>query len=100
MVAERWWWCVAVAAATVDGVDGGDEEQWWCGSVGGVEMEIKVKWLKQSRIPIVKVRWNSRRGPEFTWEREDQMKKRYPHLFTNSTPASKDSLNSADISSY
>ncbi|GJT98815.1 hypothetical protein Tco_1094333 [Tanacetum coccineum] len=42
MVAERWWWCVAVAAATVDGVDGGDEEQRWCGSVGGVEIEIKV----------------------------------------------------------
>ncbi|GJV68008.1 putative reverse transcriptase domain-containing protein [Tanacetum coccineum] len=29
----------------------------------------KVKRLKQSRIPIIKVRWNSRRGPEFTWER-------------------------------
>ncbi|GKC28921.1 putative reverse transcriptase domain-containing protein [Tanacetum coccineum] len=43
----------------------------------------EVKRLKQSRIPIVKVRWNSRRGPEFTWEREDQMKKKYPHLFVN-----------------
>ncbi|GJW05197.1 putative ribonuclease H-like domain-containing protein [Tanacetum coccineum] len=31
------------------------------------------KQLKQSRIPIVKVRWNSSRGPEYTWEREDQM---------------------------
>nr|GEY38914.1 putative reverse transcriptase domain-containing protein [Tanacetum cinerariifolium] len=39
------------------------------------------KQLKQSRIPIVKVRWNSRRGPEYTWEREDQMWKKYPHLF-------------------
>ncbi|GJW55992.1 putative reverse transcriptase domain-containing protein [Tanacetum coccineum] len=29
----------------------------------------------------------SRRGPEFTWEREDQMQKKYPHLFTNSAPA-------------
>ncbi|GJX46570.1 putative reverse transcriptase domain-containing protein [Tanacetum coccineum] len=38
-------------------------------------IDREVKWLKQSRIPIVKVRWNSRRGPEFTWEREDQMKK-------------------------
>ncbi|GKC51657.1 reverse transcriptase domain-containing protein [Tanacetum coccineum] len=38
-------------------------------------MDQEVKWLKQSRIPIVKVCWNSRRGPEFTWEREDQMKK-------------------------
>ncbi|GKB52127.1 putative reverse transcriptase domain-containing protein [Tanacetum coccineum] len=30
-------------------------------------MDQEVKRLKQSRIPIVKVRWNSRRGPEFTW---------------------------------
>nr|GEU86422.1 retrotransposon protein, putative, unclassified [Tanacetum cinerariifolium] len=34
----------------------------------------EVKRLKQSRISIVKVRWNSRRGPEFTWEREDFFK--------------------------
>nr|GEY43656.1 reverse transcriptase domain-containing protein [Tanacetum cinerariifolium] len=44
------------------------------------------KRLKQSCILIVKVRWNSRRGPEFTWEREDQMQKKYPHLFPNSAP--------------
>ncbi|GKF05388.1 putative reverse transcriptase domain-containing protein [Tanacetum coccineum] len=50
-------------------------------------MDHEVKRLKQSRIPIVKVRWNSRRGHEFTWEREDQMQKKYPHLFTNSAPA-------------
>ncbi|GKE44709.1 hypothetical protein Tco_1471993 [Tanacetum coccineum] len=31
-------------------------------------MDHEVKWLKQSRIPIIKVQWNSRRGPEFTWE--------------------------------
>ncbi|GJY61561.1 putative reverse transcriptase domain-containing protein, partial [Tanacetum coccineum] len=49
-------------------------------------MDREVKRLKKSRIPILKVRWNSRRGPEFTWEREDQMKKKYPHLFAN--PAS------------
>ncbi|GJU22316.1 hypothetical protein Tco_1155658 [Tanacetum coccineum] len=36
-------------------------------------MDREVKRLKQSRIPIVKVRWNSKRGPEYTWEREDQM---------------------------
>ncbi|GJX28653.1 hypothetical protein Tco_0236732 [Tanacetum coccineum] len=46
-------------------------------------MEREVKRLKRSRIPIVKVRWNSRRGPEFTWEREDSFKKKYPHLFIN-----------------
>ncbi|GJS14775.1 retrovirus-related pol polyprotein from transposon TNT 1-94 [Tanacetum coccineum] len=33
-----------------------------------VIMDREVKRLKQSRIPIIKVRWNSRRGPEFTWE--------------------------------
>ncbi|GKA43625.1 reverse transcriptase domain-containing protein [Tanacetum coccineum] len=37
-------------------------------------LEQEVKKLKRSRISIVKVRWNSKRGPEFTWEREDQMK--------------------------
>ncbi|GKE70985.1 putative reverse transcriptase domain-containing protein [Tanacetum coccineum] len=46
----------------------------------------EVKRLKQSRISIVKVRWNSRRGPEFTWEREDQMQKKYPYLFPISAP--------------
>ncbi|GJS72712.1 hypothetical protein Tco_0705553 [Tanacetum coccineum] len=49
-------------------------------------MDREVKHLKQSRISIVKVRWNSKRGPEFTWEREDQMQKKYPHHFTNSAP--------------
>ncbi|GKA27854.1 putative reverse transcriptase domain-containing protein [Tanacetum coccineum] len=45
-------------------------------------MDREVKQLKQSRIPIVKVRWNSSRGPEYTWEREDQMwGRKYPHLF-------------------
>ncbi|GJW68000.1 hypothetical protein Tco_0122424 [Tanacetum coccineum] len=29
-------------------------------------MDREVKQLRQSRVPIVKVRWNSRRGPEFT----------------------------------
>ncbi|GKA84583.1 hypothetical protein Tco_0806178 [Tanacetum coccineum] len=51
-------------------------------------MNREVKRLKQSRISIVKIRWNSRRGPEFTWEREDQMKKKYPHLFVNPEPTS------------
>ncbi|GKG43387.1 hypothetical protein Tco_0480071, partial [Tanacetum coccineum] len=44
-------------------------------------MDREVKQLKQSRIPIVKVRWNSSREPEYTWEQEDQMWKKYPHLF-------------------
>ncbi|GKB80475.1 putative reverse transcriptase domain-containing protein [Tanacetum coccineum] len=50
-------------------------------------IDREVKRLKQSRIPIIKVRWNSRRGPEFTWEREDQFRKNYPHLFTKTAPS-------------
>ncbi|KAD7116962.1 hypothetical protein E3N88_04230 [Mikania micrantha] len=48
-------------------------------------MDRKVKQLRRSRIPIVKVRWNSRCGPEFTWEREDHMKSKYPQLFEEET---------------
>ncbi|GJZ47983.1 putative reverse transcriptase domain-containing protein [Tanacetum coccineum] len=51
-------------------------------------MDREFKRLKQSRIPIVKVRWNSRRGPEFTWERDDQFQKKYPYLFTKPVPSS------------
>ncbi|GJX28689.1 hypothetical protein Tco_0236768 [Tanacetum coccineum] len=51
-------------------------------------MDHEVKRLRQSRVPIVKVRWNSRRGLEFTWEREDQFQKKYPHLFTKTPPSS------------
>nr|GFA75418.1 putative reverse transcriptase domain-containing protein [Tanacetum cinerariifolium] len=50
-------------------------------------MDREVKWLKQSQIPLVKVRWNSKRGPEFTWEREYQFRKKYPHLFTKTAPS-------------
>ncbi|GKA70910.1 hypothetical protein Tco_0777049, partial [Tanacetum coccineum] len=45
--------------------------------------EREFKKLKRSRIAIVKVRWNSKRGHEFTWEREDQIKLKYPHLFSD-----------------
>ncbi|GJR13031.1 retrovirus-related pol polyprotein from transposon TNT 1-94 [Tanacetum coccineum] len=50
--------------------------------------DYEVKRLKRSRIPLVKVRWNSKRGPEFTWEREDQFRKKYPHLFSKTGPSS------------
>ncbi|GKB29477.1 putative reverse transcriptase domain-containing protein [Tanacetum coccineum] len=36
-------------------------------------MDREVKTLKRSKIPIDKVHWNSKRSPEFTWEREDHM---------------------------
>ncbi|GJU42108.1 putative reverse transcriptase domain-containing protein [Tanacetum coccineum] len=52
-------------------------------------VDREVKRLKQSQIPIVKVRWNSQRGLKFTWERKDQIKKKYPHLFTSKDEARK-----------
>nr|GEU66914.1 putative reverse transcriptase domain-containing protein [Tanacetum cinerariifolium] len=51
-------------------------------------VDREVKRLKQSRIPLVKVRRNSKRGPEFTWEREDQFQKKYPHLFARTASTS------------
>nr|GEU82283.1 putative reverse transcriptase domain-containing protein [Tanacetum cinerariifolium] len=51
-------------------------------------MDREVKRLTKSRIPIVKVRWNLRRGPEFTWERKDQFQKKYPHRFTKPVTSS------------
>nr|GFA88282.1 putative reverse transcriptase domain-containing protein [Tanacetum cinerariifolium] len=50
-------------------------------------VDREVKRLKPSRIPLVKVRWNSKRGPEFTWEREDHFWKKYPHLFARTAPS-------------
>nr|GEW88394.1 hypothetical protein [Tanacetum cinerariifolium] len=57
-------------------------------------VDREVKRLKKSQIPIVKVCWNSQRGPKFTWEREDQIKKKYHNLFR-----SKDEMSKADKSS-
>ncbi|GJU40877.1 putative reverse transcriptase domain-containing protein [Tanacetum coccineum] len=51
-------------------------------------VERDVKKLKRRRIPLVKVRWNSRQGAEYTWEREDQFQKKYPHLFSKTRTSS------------
>ncbi|GJT14747.1 hypothetical protein Tco_0873453 [Tanacetum coccineum] len=48
-------------------------------------IDREVKSLKRSKILFVKVRWNSKRGPEYTWEREDYMKSKYPQLFIDRT---------------
>ncbi|GJZ09434.1 putative reverse transcriptase domain-containing protein [Tanacetum coccineum] len=45
-------------------------------------LEREFKKLKRSRIIIVKVLWNSKRGSDLTWERENQMKHKYPHLLS------------------
>ncbi|GKE26064.1 hypothetical protein Tco_1441448 [Tanacetum coccineum] len=46
-------------------------------------MDRGIRSLKRSKISLVKVRWNSKRGPEFTWECEDHMKFKYPRLFVD-----------------
>ncbi|GJS42197.1 putative reverse transcriptase domain-containing protein [Tanacetum coccineum] len=53
------------------------DRYWWPG------MKKDIAEYVMSFIAIVKVKWNSKRGPEFTWEREDQMKLKYPHLFSD-----------------
>ncbi|GKF83639.1 hypothetical protein Tco_0248537 [Tanacetum coccineum] len=46
-------------------------------------LEKDFKKQKRSRITIVKVRCNSKRGPEFTWECEDQLNLKYLHFFSD-----------------
>ncbi|GJT14038.1 hypothetical protein Tco_0861080 [Tanacetum coccineum] len=57
----------------------------------------EVKRLKQSRIPLVKVRWNSKRGPEFTWEREDNSKEENIQPLTKDAPSSCADVASDDL---
>ncbi|GJX03569.1 hypothetical protein Tco_0189485 [Tanacetum coccineum] len=66
-------------AVLLDGLHFDDKLQFVEEPVEIVDREVKR--LKQSRIPFVKVRWNSKRGPEFTWECEDQFRKKYPHQY-------------------
>ncbi|GKD46292.1 putative reverse transcriptase domain-containing protein [Tanacetum coccineum] len=51
-------------------------------------VERDVKKLKRRRIPLVKVHWKSQQGAEYTWERDDQFQKKYPHLFSEPVPSS------------
>ncbi|GJT99998.1 hypothetical protein Tco_1110337 [Tanacetum coccineum] len=41
-------------------------------------MDQEIKKLKRKNIALVKVRWNLKHGPEFTWEYEEQMRIKYP----------------------
>ena len=55
-----------------------------------VEQPVEVsdrsfKNLRKGTIPLVKVRWSSQRGSEYTWEREDEMMEKYPHLFQDAS---------------
>ncbi|GKG51424.1 hypothetical protein Tco_0541808, partial [Tanacetum coccineum] len=46
-------------------------------------IDHEIKSLKRSKISLVKVCWNSKHGPEFTWESKDYMKSKYPQLFVD-----------------
>ncbi|GJT49015.1 putative reverse transcriptase domain-containing protein [Tanacetum coccineum] len=48
-------------------------------------LEREFKKLNRNRISIIKVWWNSKRGPEFTWEHEDQKKLKYSQMFSASS---------------
>ncbi|GJV89963.1 putative reverse transcriptase domain-containing protein [Tanacetum coccineum] len=50
-------------------------------------VDHKVKKLKQIRIPLIKVCWNYKRGAELTWERKDQFKSKYSHLYATTSSA-------------
>ncbi|GJZ83379.1 hypothetical protein Tco_0648552 [Tanacetum coccineum] len=58
----------------------------------GIHVDDKLQFVEEPveimERGLVKVRWNSRRGPEFTWERENSFKQKYPQLFTNRTSSS------------
>ncbi|GJW79382.1 putative reverse transcriptase domain-containing protein [Tanacetum coccineum] len=59
-------------------------------------VERDVKKLKRRRIPLVKVRWNSRQGAEYTWEREDQFKTKVTRIFYPHHRSAVNQLNSGD----
>ncbi|KAJ9541875.1 LOW QUALITY PROTEIN: hypothetical protein OSB04_028381 [Centaurea solstitialis] len=46
-------------------------------------LERKVKKLRNKEIGIVKVQWQHRRGSEWTWEPEAEMRERYLELFSD-----------------
>nr|GEW93425.1 putative reverse transcriptase domain-containing protein [Tanacetum cinerariifolium] len=73
-------------AVPLDGLHFDDKLYFVEEPVGIVDREVKR--LKQSRIPLVKVRWNSKQGPEFTWERENQFRKKYPHIMARTASTS------------
>ncbi|GJR61597.1 putative reverse transcriptase domain-containing protein [Tanacetum coccineum] len=64
------YWTFQVICDSLDKIQIDDKLHFVEEHVGIVDQEDKR--LKQICTPIIKVRWNSRRGPEFSWECEDQ----------------------------
>ncbi|GKE09982.1 hypothetical protein Tco_1413533 [Tanacetum coccineum] len=75
-------------AVLLDGLHFDDKLQFVMEPVEIIDREVKQ--LRRSHVLIFKIQWNSRRGPEFTWEHEDQFRMKYPHLFGKTAPSSSD----------
>ena len=41
----------------------------------------EIKQLRSKQIPLIKVQWQNQHREEATWEREDDMREKYPYLF-------------------
>ena len=44
-------------------------------------LDRQVRRLRTKEVPSVKVLWRNNNREEMTWEAEDEIKERYPHLF-------------------
>ena len=47
-------------------------------------LDREVRKLRSREIASIKVQWKNRPVEEATWEKEADMRERYPHLFTDS----------------
>ena len=45
-------------------------------------LDRKTKTLRNKEVELVKVQWQHRKGSEWTWEPEDEMREHYPELFS------------------
>ena len=48
-----------------------------------VILDCKTKELRNKRVELVKVQWRHRKGSEWTWEPEEEMREHYPKLFSD-----------------
>ena len=47
-------------------------------------LDYKYQELQSRKIPLLKVLWRNHQVEEVTWEREDDMRKRYLYIFETS----------------
>ena len=50
-------------------------------------LDRKTKTLRNKEIQLVKVQWQHRKGSEWTWEAEEEMREHYPEIFADSAVA-------------